>query len=89
MTALATEHFTLVTSRASTVAEAGARSLLFMGTVSSFVVALAFIGTLSDGGDVFELFALALLPVLFALGVMTFPQARRDGAGGRLLRSRY
>lgn len=72
MTALATEHFTLATSRASTVAEAGARSTLFMGTVSSFVVALALIGTLSEGGRVFELFALALLPVLFALGIMTF-----------------
>lgn len=72
MTALATEHFTLATSRATTVAEAGARSTLFMGTVSSFVVALAFIGTLSEGGEVFRLFSLVLLPVLFVLGVMTF-----------------
>ncbi len=72
MTALATEHFTLATSRASTVAEAGARSTLFMGTVSSFVVALAFIGTVSEVGPVFELFALALLPVLFALGLLTY-----------------
>jgi hypothetical protein len=72
MTALATEHFTLATSRASTVAEAGARSTLFMSTVSSFVVALAFIGTISRVGQVFELFALALLPVLFALGLLTY-----------------
>ena len=72
MTALATEHFTLATSRATTVAEAGARSTLFMSTVSSFVVALAFIGTLSDAGEVFRLFALVLLPVLLVMGVMTF-----------------
>jgi len=72
LTALATEHFTLQGSRASTVAEAGARSTLFMGTVSSFVVALAFVGTISGAGRVFDLFALTLLPVLFALGLLTY-----------------
>lgn len=72
LTALATEHFTLQGSRASTVAEAGARSTLFMGTVSSFVVALAFVGTISGTGRVFDLFALTLLPVLFALGLLTY-----------------
>ena len=72
LTALATEHFTLQGSRAATVAEAGARSALFMGTVSSFVVALAFVGTISGAGQVFELFALTLLPVLFVLGLLTY-----------------
>lgn len=72
LTALSTEHFTLQGARASTISEAGARSSLFMSTVSSGVVALALIGTVSEVGPVFNLFALALLPVLFALGVLTY-----------------
>ena len=71
MTALATEHFTLQTARASTVSEAGARSALFMSTVSSFVVALALVGSVTEIGPTFHLFALALMPVLFALGLLT------------------
>jgi hypothetical protein len=43
-----------------------------MGTVSSFVVALAFVGTIAGAGRVFELFALTLLPVLFTLGLLTY-----------------
>lgn len=72
MTALATEHFTLQTARASTVSEAGARSALFMSTVSSFVVALALVGSVTEIGATFHLFALALMPVLFALGMLTY-----------------
>ena len=41
---MTTEHFTLQTAKSATVAEANGRSTLFLSTVSSAVVALAFVG---------------------------------------------
>ncbi|MBC7932240.1 MAG: hypothetical protein H7Z38_16915 [Rubrivivax sp.] len=69
---MTTEHFTLETARSATVAEANGRSALFMGSVSSAVVALAFIGQVSDMGEAFFLFGLVLFPSLFFLGIVTF-----------------
>jgi hypothetical protein len=70
--ALTTEHFTLQTARAATVADSNGRSALYLGTVSSAVVALAFIGQVAHLGQAFHLFALALLPALVLLGVLTY-----------------
>jgi hypothetical protein len=69
---MTTEHFTLQTAKSATVAEANGRSALFMGSVSSAVVALAFIGQVSGMGEAFFLFGLVLFPSLFFLGVVTF-----------------
>ena len=70
--ALTTEHFTLQTARSATIMETNGRSALFLSTVSSAVVALAFIGQVADVGQPFFLFALALLPALFVLGLLTY-----------------
>ena len=70
--ALTTEHFTLQTARSATIMETNGRSALFLSTVSSAVVALAFIGQVADVGQPFFLFALALLPALFFLGLLTY-----------------
>jgi hypothetical protein len=70
--ALTTEHFTLQTARSATIMESNGRSALFMSTVSSAVVALAFIGQVADDGQPFFLFALAVLPTLFLLGLLTY-----------------
>lgn len=69
---MTTEHFTLQTARAATVAEANGRSALFMGSVSSAVVALAFIGQVSGMGEAFFLFGMVLFPSLLFLGIVTF-----------------
>jgi hypothetical protein len=69
---MTTEHFTLQTAKSATVAESNGRSTLFMGSVSSAVVALAFIGQVSDMGEAFFLFGLVLFPSLFFLGIVTF-----------------
>ena len=69
---MTTEHFTLQTARAATVAEANGRAALFISAVSSGVVALAFIGQVSQMGEVFFLFALVLFPSLIFLGFVTF-----------------
>jgi hypothetical protein len=72
LTALTTEHFTLQGARSQTVGESAARSSMFMFSVSSTLIALGFVSQVSDGGEVFQLFALAVLPTLFFLGVFTF-----------------
>jgi hypothetical protein len=70
--ALTTEHFTLQTARSATIADSNGRSALYLATVSSAVVALAFIGQVDRLGRAFHLFALALLPALVLLGVLTY-----------------
>jgi hypothetical protein len=70
--ALTTEHFTLQTARSATIADSNGRSALYLATVSSAVVALAFIGQLTHTGQAFHLFALALLPALVVLGILTY-----------------
>ena len=70
--ALTTEHFTLQTARSATIADSNGRWALYLSTVSGAVVALAFIGQVAQVGQPFFLFALALLPALFLLGVLTY-----------------
>ena len=70
-----TEHFTLQTARASTVAETNGRLSIFLGAVSSGVVALAFAGQVSKLGTAFFVFVFVLLPALFFLGIVTFARA--------------
>ncbi len=69
---LTTEHFTLQTARSATISDANGRSNLFLGAVSSAIVALAFIGQASNMGDSFSVFALVIFPCLFFLGLTTF-----------------
>ena len=70
--ALTTEHFTLQTARSATIADSNGRSALYLSTVSGAVVALAFIGQVAQVSQPFFLFALALLPALFLLGVLIY-----------------
>jgi hypothetical protein len=72
LTTLTTEHFTLQGARSQTVGESAARSSLYLGTVSSTLISLGFVSQVSEGGEVFQLFALAALPTLFFLGLFTF-----------------
>jgi hypothetical protein len=82
--ALTTEHFTLQTARSATIMETNGRSALLLSTVSSAVVALAFIGQVADVGQPFLLFALAVLPALFVLGAADLsaagPERQRGSA---------
>jgi hypothetical protein len=72
LTALTTEHFTLQGARAQTMSEASARASLYIIAVSSTLVALGFIAQLSEIGDIFNVFALTVLPTLYMLGSVTF-----------------
>jgi hypothetical protein len=80
LTALTTEHFTLQGARSQTMFETSARSALYIGSVSSTLVALAFIAQISEVGDAFYTFALTVLPTVYAVGVFTYVRLVECGA---------
>jgi hypothetical protein len=64
---MTTEHFTLQTAKAVANAEIGTRLQLYLGTLSSSLIALALTAQLSGLGFGFRAFALVLLPVVYFL----------------------
>jgi hypothetical protein len=68
MSALTTEHFVLQTASSSTISEAGARSSLYLLSLSSSLIATGFA---AQSRDVFIPFVAAVLPAVFLLGVFT------------------
>jgi len=68
MSALVTEHFVLQTAASATVTEAASRTSLYVFSLSSSLVAMGFV---SQFPQTFRLFAAAILPSLFILGVFT------------------
>jgi hypothetical protein len=69
---LTTEHFTLQGARSQTVSESMGRSALYLGAVSSALIALGFVAQSSGDSDLFRVFVLIVLPTLYALGLFTF-----------------
>jgi len=80
LTALTTEHFTLQGARSQTMSESASRTTLYIGAVSSALIALGFIGQVSDVGDAFKVFALTALPTVYLLGAFTFIRLVECGA---------
>ncbi|HEV8190610.1 MAG TPA: hypothetical protein VGP82_03880 [Ktedonobacterales bacterium] len=80
---MTTEHYNLQSGRAMTVADANGRASLFLGTVSTSLVALAFVGGLSRSGaglgQAFYIFGLVLFPSLAFLGLVTFERVLQSG----------
>jgi hypothetical protein len=76
---MATEHSVLQAGRSAIIFETGGRTAVFLGTVSSALIALAFVGQISGLGTAFFAFALVLLPTLFFLGLATFERALQLG----------
>jgi hypothetical protein len=72
LTVLTTEHFALQGGRGSTVSESGTRSALYVGAVSSGLVALGFVDRGGEDRATFNGFALVILPTLYLLGLFTF-----------------
>lgn len=69
---MTTEHFVLQTARAATIQEANQRANLFLTSVSSATIALAFVAQVTQMGEPFVLFSLILLPCLYFIGLVTF-----------------
>ncbi len=72
ITIITTEHYNLQSGRSATIAEANGRATLFVGAVSSTLVALALVGQLSRLGTAFFVFSLVVLPTLCFMGLITF-----------------
>jgi hypothetical protein len=79
LTALTTEHFTLQGARSQTTTESSARASLYVIAVSSALIALGFISQVSEVGDLFNTFALTVLPTLYVLGAVTFVRLAECG----------
>jgi hypothetical protein len=76
---MTTEHYNLQTGRAMTVSEANGRASLFVGAVSSGLIALALVAQLSHLGTAFFVFSLVVLPTLFFMGLITFQRVLQSG----------
>jgi hypothetical protein len=70
--AMTTEHFTLQTARGVTVSDSNGRTALYLGSLSSSLVALALVAQQLRFGDVFLVFVLTVLPALLFLGLVTY-----------------
>ncbi len=77
---ITTEHYNLQTGRAMTISEANGRASLFVGAVSSGLIALAFVGQISHLGTAFYVFSLVVLPTLFFMGLITFERVLQAGS---------
>jgi hypothetical protein len=70
-------------TRAMTISDSNGRASLFLGTVSTSLVALAFVGQISRTGvglgQAFYIFALVLFPTLVFLGLVTFERVLQSG----------
>jgi hypothetical protein len=69
LTALTTEHFVLQTARGSTIGEANGRASIYLGALSSALIALGFV---ADQPGTFRVFAAVVLPAVLLLGWFTF-----------------
>jgi hypothetical protein len=70
--ALAAEFSMLQGARGATISESSSRSSLYMTTLSGAVVALALVAQAAHFGETFFIFALAIMPVVFFLGIATY-----------------
>jgi hypothetical protein len=69
---LTTEHSALQSARSTTVSETNGRISLFLGSVSSALIALGFLGQGPTRSTAFFLFGAVLFPALFFVGLATF-----------------
>jgi hypothetical protein len=69
LTVLTTEHFVLQTARGGTIGEANGRASIYLGALSSSLIALGFV---ADQPETFRAFAAVVLPAVLLLGWFTF-----------------
>ena len=79
MQALGTEYGMLQGARGGTISESSSRSSLYLTTLSGAVVGLSFVANASKFGQTFFIFALAIMPVVFFLGVVTYYRVMQTG----------
>lgn len=71
VTILTTEHFALQSARSETLADAQSRSTVFLTSLSSALIALAFVGQSTKMGALFYTFAYVIFATLYVMGIVT------------------
>lgn len=79
MSALTTEHTALQSARSATISESASRAAVYLTSLSGALVVLALVVQVSHLGQAFYAFALAILPLVFFLGVVTFGRLLQTG----------
>jgi hypothetical protein len=77
---MTTEHYNLQTGRSIATAETNGRSALFVGAVSSGLIALTFVGQIAQLGPAFFAFGLVVIPTLLFMGLITFDRVVQAGS---------
>ncbi len=77
LTAITTEHFVLQTARGVISSEATSRTTIYLGVLSSVLIAVGF---LAETDSALVAFLAAVLPVLLVLGTFTFVRLVQIGA---------
>ena len=85
---MTTEHNNVQTGRSIAIAEVNGRASLFVGAVSSTLIALTLVAQLSHLGTAFFVFSLVVLPTLIFMGLSTFERALQVSAADFLSRRR-
>lgn len=76
---LMNEHINLQATRAATTAETNGRTNIYIGAVSSALVAIAFIGQVLEMNQSFFIFTLILTASLLYIGIVTFLRVYQSG----------
>ena len=79
MQAVGNQYGRLQSARGGTISESSSRSGLYLTSLSGAVVGLSFVAQASRFGETFFIFALAILPVVFFLGVVTYYRVLQTG----------
>jgi len=79
MQALGNQYGMLQSARGATISESSSRSSLYLTSLTGAVVGLSFVAQASRFGDTFFVFALAIFPVVFFLGVVTYYRLLQTG----------
>ena len=79
MQALGNQYGRLQSARGGTIAESSSRTSLYLTSLTGAVVALSFVAQASRFSQTFFVFALAVLPVVFFLGVVTYYRVLQTG----------
>lgn len=79
MQALGNQYGRLQSARGATISESSSRTSLYMTSLTGAVVGLSFVAQASRFSDAFFAFALALLPVVFFLGLVTYYRLLQTG----------
>jgi hypothetical protein len=72
VTIMTTEHYNLRMALMMNMSEISGRSSLFVGAVSSALIAMAFVGQISHLGVAFFVFGLVVLAAQVVMGLITF-----------------